>query len=413
MAENLLYLTELVGLKVYDTRSRRIGRVRDAALVPLIDSSRVDRFLVGGGWAWLTVRYDQVRSISLDGIYLQDELLTPYHSDEYMLRLVRDLLDQQIIDVSGRKVVRVTDVTFTVSREDGRDVLRVLEVDIGLRSVLRRLCQGIIPPRWVRRIQQRIPPNSIRWEFCNIVEADPQRRLRLNISHAALEKLHPADLADIVEELGPEDREAILSAIDSEVAAETLSEVDPKMQVSILESLDAEKAADIVEEMAPDEAADLLAELEEEASAEILQEMETEPKAEIQELLEFKEDSAGGLMNTEYVALSERATVADAVTALKGNEELLESLNTIFLVDEEGRFKGAVPVARLFIYPESTELRALAGEPLIRVNVNERQKRVIELFDKYNLLALPVVDDDDRLAGVITADDVISVLREK
>jgi len=413
MAENLLYLTELVGLKVYDTRRRRIGRVRDAALVPLIDPSRVDRFLVGGGWAWLTVRHDQVRSISLDGIYLQDELLTPYHSDEYMLRLVRDLLDQQIIDVGGRKVVRVTDVTFTINQEDGRDVLRVLEVDIGLRSVLRRLCQGIIPPRWVRRIQQRIPPNSIRWEFCNIVEADPQRRLRLNISHAALEKLHPADLADIVEELGPEDREAILSAIDSEVAAETLSEVDPKMQVSILESLDAEKAADIVEEMAPDEAADLLADLEEEVTAEILQEMETEPKAEIQELLEFKEDTAGGLMNTEYVALSEHATVADAVTALKGNEELLESLNTIFLIDEEGRFKGSVPVARLFIHPESAELRALASEPLIRVHVNERQKRVIELFDKYNLLALPVVDDDDRLAGVITADDVISVLREK
>jgi magnesium transporter len=413
MAETLLYLTELVGLKVCDTRGRRIGRVRDAALVPLIDAARVDRYLVGGGWAWLTVRHDQVRSISLDGIYLKDEVLTPYHSDEYMLRLVRDLLDQQIIDVSGRKVVRVTDVTFAVALEDGHDALKVLEVDIGLRSIFRRMLQGVVPTRWVRRLQHRIPPNSIRWEFCSIVEADPQRRLRLNISHSMLEKLHPADLADIVEELGPEDREAILSTIDSEVAADTLSEVDPKMQASILESLDAEKAADIVEEMAPDEAADVLAELEEETSEEILEEMETEPKTEVQELLEFEEDTAGGLMNTEYVHLHEHATVTDGVAALKGNEELLESLNTLFLVDAEGRLAGAVPVARLFVASGSTLLKGLSSEPLLKASVDEGQERVFELFDKYNLLTLPVVDEEGRLAGAITADDIISALRQK
>jgi CBS domain-containing protein len=413
MAESLLYLTELMGLGVCDTRGRRIGRVRDAALVPLIDGARVDRFLVGGGWAWLTVRHDQVRSISLDGIYLRDELLTPYHADEYMLRLARDLLDQQIIDVSGRKVVRVTDVTFAVAQEDGHPVLKVLEVDIGIRSIFRRLAQGLLPPRWIRRLQRTIPPNSIRWEFCNIVEADPQRRLRLNISHAMLEKMHPADLADIVEELGAEDREAIMAAIDSEVAAETLSEVDPKMQVSILESLDAEKAADIVEEMAPDEAADVLAELEEETSEEILEEMEHEPKTEVQELLEFEEDTAGGLMNTECISLHEHATVADAVVAMKGNEELLEFLNTLFLIDPDGRLVGAVPVARLFTAAQTAELQGLANEALIQVPVDEKQKRVIELFDKYNLLTLPVVGEDGRLAGVITADDIISVLREK
>src|SRR5580700_1307575 len=139
MADEILFLTELLGLKVYDLKGRTLGVVKDAALVPLIHPSRVDRFLVGGGWAWLTVRYDQVRSISLDGIYLKDEQLTPYHSDEYMLRLVRDLLDQQIIDGQGRKVVRVTDVTFRMQRQGDCDVINILDVDIGLRSVLRRL----------------------------------------------------------------------------------------------------------------------------------------------------------------------------------------------------------------------------------------------------------------------------------
>src|SRR5688572_2433094 len=156
MADNFLFCTELIGLKVYDTRGRKIGRVKDAALVPIIDPSRIDRFLVGGGWSWLSIRFDQVRSISLNGIFLRDEKLTPYHADEYMLRIVRDLLDQQIIDALGRKVVRVTDVTFQIRQSDGYDQLNILEVDIGMRSIFRRLVQGLLPPKLIRRMQQPI-----------------------------------------------------------------------------------------------------------------------------------------------------------------------------------------------------------------------------------------------------------------
>ena len=414
MMDQFLFFTELVSMPVYDVKRRRLGRVRDAALVPLVHSARIDRYLVGGGDAWLTVRYDQIASISLqNGISLSDEHLTPYHDEEYMLRLGRDLLDQQIIDVTGRKVVRVTDVTFEIRPEDGRDVLAVLEVDIGLRSIVRRLMQGVLPPLWIRRLQRPIPPRSIPWEFCNVVEPDPLRRLRLNITYRKLEELHPADLADIVEDLAPASREAIFETIDSEVAAETLSEVDPKMQASILEALEPEKAADIVEEMAPDEAADALSELEAETSEEILDEMDSAPKTEVRELLEFEEDTAGGLMTTEYVALHENASVMDALSALRGNEDLLETLNTLFLIDGDERLCASVPLARLFIATGSERVRDLAAEPLIQVPVNEKQDRVTELFDKYNLLTLPVVDEDGKLAGVITADDIISVLRQK
>src|SRR5271166_7046911 len=170
MADQLLYLTELLGLPVFDLKGRKLGTVKDAAVVPLVHPSRVDRFFIGGGLAWLTIRHEQVKSISLEGIYLRDEQLTPYHSDEYMLRMVRDLLDQQIIDAHGRKVVRINDVTFERMIEDGADALWVLEIDIGIRSIFRRLLQGVVPPRLVRRLQGRIPPNSIRWEFCNILE---------------------------------------------------------------------------------------------------------------------------------------------------------------------------------------------------------------------------------------------------
>src|SRR5215472_11056688 len=287
VAETLLYFTELLGMTVFDVKGRRLGCIKDAAIVPVIHPSRVDRYLIGAGLTWLTIRYDQVTSISLSGgIRLSDEVLTPYHDDEYMLRIGRDLLDQQIIDVNGRKVVRVNDVTFEHRPANSHDVLTVLEVDVGIRAIVRRLFQGWIPPRWIRKLQQPVPPNSIRWEFANIVEADPQRRLRLNISHERLETIHPADLADIVEELGPAEREAIFESLDSEVAADALTEIDPKMQASILEALEPEVAADIVEEMSPDEAADVLSELEQETSEEIMDEMESSDMTEVRELLE-------------------------------------------------------------------------------------------------------------------------------
>jgi len=147
MADSILFLTELLGLKVFDLKGRRIGVVKDAAIVPLVHPVRVDRYLMGGDAAWFSIRHDQVRSISLNGIYLRDEVLTPYHSDEYMLRLVRDLLDQQIIDAHGRKVVRVTDLTFAISTENGGDVLMVDDVDIGIRSIFRQLFQNVLPRR--------------------------------------------------------------------------------------------------------------------------------------------------------------------------------------------------------------------------------------------------------------------------
>ncbi len=413
MPDDFLFLTELVGLRVFDLRGRRIGVVKDAALVPLVHPVRIDRFLIGGGSSWLSIRYDQVRSISLKGIYLRDEVLTPYHSDEYMLRLSRDLLDQQIIDSEGRKVVRVTDLTFKIREENGGQVLLIDDVDIGIRSIFRRLVQGVLPPAWIRKLQQPIQPRSIRWEVCNILEHDPQRRLRLNISNRLLEDMHPADLADIVEELGPDDRQSLFENMDREVAADALAEVDPDLQASILESMEAEMAAEIIEEMSADRAADVLADLDEKASEEILEEMEHEEQEEVRELLEFEDDSAGGMMGTEYLALPNTATVADAISALRALDEVPETLSTLFLVDTDERLQASVSVARLFLHEGATPLTELVSEKKREVSVHERQDRVVEIFDKYNLRDLPVVGEDGKLAGVIHVDDVVTVLNQK
>lgn len=413
MAEEIFYLTELLGLKVYDLKGRRIGTLRDAALVPLIDPVRVDRFLVGAGPGWLSIRYDQIKTIAADGIHLKDELLTPYHSDEYMLRMVRDLLDQQIIDALGRKVVRVNDVTFLKEHEDGSEVLHILEIDIGLRSILRRVLRGIVSPSAIRALQNRIQPHSIRWEFCNILEADAQRRVRLNISNKLLEGMHPADLADIIENLGHEDRTAIFNTVDAETAAELLSEVDPEMQTSIIESLRADKAAEILEEMEPSEAADVLNDLEDEQSEQILEEMEPEGKEDVEELREFRDDTAGGLMDTGFLALPESATVGSAIEELKKNEEMIEDLHNIFLVDPHNRLRATVPVAKLFFAAGDTPLQEFAIDPLLSIRPDEKQDRVAEMFDKYNLLTLPVIDEKEELIGVITVDDVVALLRQE
>ncbi len=412
MPEEILYLSELLGVKVYDLKGRDIGTLRDAALVPLIDPVRLDRFLVGAGPGWLSIRYDQVHSIGVKGIHLKDERLTPYHSDEYMLRMVRDLLDQQIIDALGRKVVRVNDVTFVKERENDSDVLHILEVDIGVRSIVRRLLQGIVPSASIRKIQRRIPMHSIRWEFCNILEADPQRRVRLALSNKLLENMHPADLADIVENLGHEDRAALFEAMDTESAAELLTEVEPEIQTQIIESLKAGKAAEILEEMEPSEAADLLNELEEERSEEILHEMEEEDKEEVEELRDFRDDSAGGVMDTGYLALPVDSTVELAMQELRKDEEVLEDFHALFLTDADNRLKFTVPLAKLFFAAADTPLKDLASDPLLFVPSDEKLDRIAEVFDKYNLLALPVVNDHEELIGVITVDDVVALLRQ-
>ena len=409
-ARRIVYLTELTGMRVDGPNGRRIGRVREVAIAPSEHPRRVSRFLIGSGKTPFMVRHDQVKSISMGGIRLADDHFVPYYPDEGLLLLCKDLLDQQIVDVNGRKVVRVNDIALHIESTSDRDELWIQEVGVGLQGAFRRLSEGLMPSAWIREVQRRIKPNSIPWDYCNIIEPDPQRRLKLHISHDRIGSIHPADLADIVEDLAPAEREALFETLDEHVAAEALSEIRPKIQVSIVESLDKERAADIIEEMAPDSAADVLSELQDEISQGILKDMEQEPAAELEELLEHEEDTAGGMMNTQYIALHEHALVEDATEALRGNDNLLPTLTHLFLVDRDEHLVGTVPVATLFIAEARMPLRDLAILDPMSVDLDADEETVIELFDKYNLFALPVVDDDDELCGVITADDVISVL---
>ena len=417
----MLYLTEILELPVYDASGKKIGRVAELAAASGAQPPRVAQLLLKDGKDKppLSVSLEDVSSVSADRIRLRisGERVQAFQPDDSLLLLRKDLLDQQIIDVNGRKVVRVNDLSFDEKVADSHPELRIHAVDIGFGGAVRRLLSGLVPKPWLRKIETRLKQSAIPWEYVDLLESDPLRRVKLNISHKVLAKLHPADLADIVEELAPKDRHAIFTDLDSATAADALSEVDPKMQVSIVESLveslDTARAAEIVDEMPPDAAADLLADLSEETSSGLLHDMPQEEAEELGELLEFAENCAGGLMTTDHIALPAEATVEDARNLLVGLPELPENFNTVFLVDEVGRFLGSVPLARFVVASPQQKLVDLKAEPLMRVSAEAPERDAIELVDKYNLLALPVVNELDRLVGVITVDDIVSVLRKK
>ena len=409
-----LALTELLGAPVLDSAGRNCGRVREVALVPQEDRVRISVLIVKTKTGDRALPLQSVTSINA-GVRASTAYAdwSSINATEGLFLLERDLLDQQVIDVHGRKVVRVNDVDLQQESVGNRSVLKVSSVDVGARGAIRRLLKGVVPLGALRLLLSQIPPRSIPWDFVDLIETDPARRVKLKISHDRLARLHPADIADIVEELAPDEREAVFETLDQGVAAEALEEVEPKVQKAILESLDADRAAEIVEEMQPDAAADLLGDLPEEKTEKILEDMAPEEAQEVSGLLEYKEDSAAGRMTTEYIALPVNATVHDAVEALRRFEGGVETVSTIFIVDSHDTLSGTVPLAKLVLAGPTTPLLALTQEPLIFCHANASDKEVAELFDKYNLLTLPVVDDRNKMTGVITSDDVISMLRAK
>lgn len=414
MPASNLTLSEVLGAPVLDSTGAVAGRVREVAICPQEDPARISLLLLKTKLGTRAIKPSQIQQINS---YVKAKVpladLPPYSGPEGYFLLDRDLLDQQIIDVNGRKVVRVNDVEIHADASADQLALKIGAVDVGVRGFVRRILKGLVPGPALRGLTRQIPPRLIPWEFVDLIETDPARRVKLKISHDKLGQLHPADIADIVEDLSPAEREAIFETLDEEVAAEALEEVEPKLQRSIVESLDEDRVADIVEEMDPDAAADLLGDLTEEKSDAILEEMEPEQREEVEELLEHKENTAAGRMNTEYVALHEDATAQDAIAALRMFEGDVSSVVTVYLVDLEWKLMGAVPLQNVALAEAGTKLGDIKAEPLVSCKLHARESEFTELFDKYNLMSLPVVDDDGGLAGVITADDVIALLRQQ
>ena len=400
----MLFLSRLVGRPVRDRHAGSFGKIRDLIVALGEQYPPVTGLVVrvtGGRDIFLP--WTDVEEIDVDGARLGTTLIDmeSFRQRPNEIRLWLDLLDKQIVDVEGRKIVRVNDIQL--APVDGR--LRLVAVDVGLAGILRRL--GLAGPgeRLARALHLEAE-NYIEWEDVDPVESSVSS-LKLRVPHAALGTLHPADVAHIVEQLAPRDRAGILAALDDERAADVLEELAADDQVDILEALEPEKAADILEEMGPDEAADLVADLSEERQEQLLGLMEPEEASDVRELLAYGEETAGGLMTTDFITVTPEMTAEQVIERLRELHPDADQVYYLYVTDADGILVGTITLRGLIVAAPETPVRDFMRPDPISVSVDLDAEEVGAAIARYNLLALPVVDADVRMQGIVTVDDAL------
>jgi len=323
------------------------------------------------------------------------------------IRLSEEILDRQIVDVGGAKLVRVNDLHFLVVK----GALRVAHVDVGFRGLVRRLGWQRVVDGAVSLLRPGadylVKETFLSWKLVQPIESAPGR-VRIEVAQRVLATLHPADLAEIMEELDRHQREVLFRRLDVETAAEALEETSPEVVTELLETVPPEKAADILEEMAPDEAADALADLPHEQQQELLHAMEKPEAREVEELLEYPARSAGGLMTPDLVELRPEATVADALAEIRRRAEELPMVYEVFVSDPGGALKGLCTLKDLVAADPAVLLGKLMRETPATVLADAGLKEVARAATKYNLLSVPVVDAAGALMGMVTVDDILA-----
>ncbi len=402
----MIFFSHVLGKPVRNIGGERLGKVADV-LVARADgtpgSPIVSHLVISAGGDKRPVTWEQVTSFEETGCLVRASLdqLPGALPDGISLR--HDLLDKQIVDTDGRRVVRVNDVQLTRVGE----TLRVAGVDVSTRGLLRRLGCELWGERVARLFKRSLVQSVIPWEFVDNLDPRASAQIRLTISRQKLMDLHPADLAEILTDLHGAQRETLFQALDDETAAETLQELEEDVQLSLFKSLSDEKASSVLEEMDPDEAADLIAELPPERVAELLSRMEAEDAAEVQELMSYPPDSAGGIMTTEYIGLPSTLTAQQTIDRLRELAPDAETIYYLYIIDEAERLCGVLSLRDLIVSPPDTPITTFMRTNVIGVQVNDSVDEVRETMSKYDLLAIPVVDEHNVLRGIITVDDIM------
>lgn len=396
------FFSQIQGKPIYDHEGHLVGRLRDLAIRWEKETPRV----TGIKYAKKVQNHipvEQVFEISLKGLRLKGKLkedeLIPLQPDE--IYMGKWLMDKQIIDLKGTKVVRVNDIKlFWLETLDRRYIVPAA-VDIGLRGLARRL--------GLEFLFKRRENHFVWWQFIQHLE-EKTASLRLLRERQQLDQLHPADLADLIEDLDYKKRTDFIEELDVETAAEAFVEMDMDTQIEIIEHLDSRQASDLLEEMPPDEAADLLGELPEEKADELLKLMEPEEAQEVRELMDYEEDTAGALMTTEYIALSPTLTADEAITQLRKLASEAETIYYLYILEEDETIKGVISLRELLIAEPQAKLADFMQTRVIHVHTPDDHEKVAELFNKYSLLAIPVLGEEEKMLGIITVDDVLEIL---
>ena len=406
------YLSEIQNRRVIEPNGNVVGRLTDVAVVPQGQFPAAQWAILATPGGEKVVRWaDLAQEIGHLRLRSRLEATPPAQLPPDALRLARDLLDKQIVDTHGAKVVRVNDLQL--SEVDGQ--LRLVGADVGLRGLLRRVGAEGVAERIAGVAGRRLPRGIIPWHLVEPLQAkEPEApktaAVRLTIPHQKLALLHPADIADVVEEMTADERVAVFQQLDLETAADALQEVEPEMQAAIVSDLPEERAADILEEMDPDEAADLLQDLPEDRREELVDLMEKEEASDVEELLTYPEDSAGGIMTTDFVALPGEQTAAQSIDQLREKKPDPELTYYLYVVDAQGKLEGVLSLRDLVVAPPETKVTAIMDPRVLKIPAETPKEEVASLIAKYDLLALPVVDARGRLLGTVTVDDVVELI---
>jgi magnesium transporter len=401
----MIYVSDILGKLVIDADGQRFGRLQDILASGRSSPSRPQLVAIAvkrPGDKPLLIAMPDVAVLVGPAVVLARRLgdISPYApADE--LWLARDVMDKEIIDIDRARVVRVNDLQ--VLRVNGG--YRLASVVIGGLAILRRLGLARLFQRLARLVGGTVTPNTVSWEH---VEALPGNRpVRLRFSPGKAVDLSPADLAEIISDLNPVESSKVIEQMDVEKLADTLEEVEPDFQASLIKSLPDEKVADVLEEMEPDEAADLLAELPQERSNDLLGLMDEEEAQHVRRLLTYREDTAGGLMTTDVASVRLNLTVEQAMAELRKTAQDKETLYYVYVTDEDNHLVGVFSLQKLVLADPATPLRDIVHGRVVSVNLRDTQNETAKIVTKYNLLAVPVVDDDNRLQGIVTADDAL------
>lgn len=402
-----VFISQTMKKPVLDPNGEELGNIKDLVIVkgdplPVISALILEKKKKLFELTWADVNIFNSKIISAK---VYEDGLQPYRAGEEDLLISRDILDKQIIDANGAKVVRVNDIQL----KRYKDEAVLAAVDVGVRGILRRLGLERGAEDFLRLLNARFPRNLISWKY--IQPLRPKlKAITLTIPRQMLSDLHPADIADIISHVSRDEGAHLVRNLDVETAAETLSELEPELQADIISAMDTERAADIIEEMPPDEAADILSDLPTAKAKELLENIEKEDAEDIQELLRHEDDTAGGLMTNKYIAYPPDMTVRDAMERLKTEAKDVETAYYIYVLDKDEKLIGIVSLREL-LFAEPAGTLADVMETNIKTVFPEEDRMVVaEIISKYNLLALPVKDETGRMHGIITVDDIIDFL---
>jgi magnesium transporter len=397
------FLSEIIKKSVIDSEGKKIGKFKDfiasvSVTYPIVEAISVrtsDKKDINIPWE----NIDSINKVIKLKIKLED--IKEYKFKNRDIKLTEEVLDKQVVDLEGKKIKRINDLQFATTQ----GYYRLIGADISFKGILRRLGLEKIPKGLGIKLQE----DNISWKDVDVLESNVSR-LKLKVPEYKLKKLHPADIAEIVDQLSINDSITILNSLDEEIAADALEEISPERQVTLFTEMDTKRAADLLEEMSPDDAADLIGDLSAERGRELLDLMDPEEAKDVEHLLGYPEDTAGGIMTTEFAAVSEELTAHQILNKFKEIAEEVESIYYIYALSKSGDLSGVISLRELLLADPDEKLKDFMTKELITVDVMEEEHEVAKKIAKYNLIALPVVNSKNNIKGMVTIDDAIDIV---